>query len=47
MLTNLKNDEQRFTVRNVFCLHMDYSSFFGGKLTVFKICNYGIVLAKV
>jgi hypothetical protein len=25
----------------------DYNSFFGGKLTMFKLCNYGIVLAKV
>jgi hypothetical protein len=36
-----------FTVRNVFCPHKDYSSFLGDKLTVFKLCNYGIVLAKV
>jgi hypothetical protein len=26
---------------------MDYSSFLGDKLTVFKLCNYGIVLAQV
>jgi hypothetical protein len=30
-----------FTVRNVFCQHKNYSSFLGGKLTVFKLCNYG------
>jgi hypothetical protein len=36
-----------FTVRNVFCPHKDYSSFLGGKLTVFIFCNYGIVLDKV
>jgi hypothetical protein len=36
-----------FTVRNIFCPHKDYSSFLGGKLIVFKLCNYGIVLAKV
>jgi hypothetical protein len=36
-----------FTVRNMFCLHNDYNSFLVGKPTVFKICNYGIVLAKV
>jgi hypothetical protein len=29
-----------FTVRNVFCPYKDYSSFLGGKLTVFKLCNY-------
>jgi hypothetical protein len=37
-----------FTVRNLFCPHKDYSSFLGGKLTVFKLCNYdkgkGVVL---
>jgi hypothetical protein len=33
--------------RNVFCPHKDYSSLLGGKLTMFKLCNYGIVLAKV
>jgi hypothetical protein len=27
-------------VRNVFCPHKDYSSFLGGKLTLFKLCNY-------
>jgi hypothetical protein len=27
------------TVRNVFCLRKDYSSFLGGKLIVFKLCN--------
>jgi hypothetical protein len=31
----------------MLCPHKDYSSFLGGKLTVFKLCNYGIVLAKV
>jgi hypothetical protein len=36
-----------FTVRNVFYLLKDYSSFLGGKLTMFKLCNYRIVLAKV
>jgi hypothetical protein len=36
-----------FVVKNVFCLHKDYSSFLGGKLTLFKLCNYRIVLAKV
>jgi hypothetical protein len=29
-----------FTVRNVFYPHKHYSSFLGGKLTVFKLCNY-------
>jgi hypothetical protein len=24
----------------MFCPHKDYSSFLGGKLTVFKLCNY-------
>jgi hypothetical protein len=28
-------------VRNMFCPHKDYSSILGGKLTVFKLCNYG------
>jgi hypothetical protein len=36
-----------FTVRNMFCPHKDYSSFLGDKVTVFKFCNYGFVLAKV
>jgi hypothetical protein len=36
-----------FTVRNVFSQRKIYSSFLGGKLTVFKLCNCGIVLAKV
>jgi hypothetical protein len=36
-----------FKVRNMFCSHKDYNSFLGGKLTVFKLCNYRIVLAKV
>jgi hypothetical protein len=36
-----------FTVRNMLCPHEDFSSFLGGKLVVFKFCNYGFVLAKV
>jgi hypothetical protein len=36
-----------FIVRNVFYPHKDYISFLGGKLIVLKLCNYGIVLAKV
>jgi hypothetical protein len=44
---NLKNDQHYFTVRNVFEPHKDYSSFIGGRLTMFKLCNYGMVLAKV
>jgi hypothetical protein len=36
-----------FTVRNMFCPHKDYNSFLCGKLTVFKLCNYGIILANV
>jgi membrane associated rhomboid family serine protease len=36
-----------FVVRNMFCPHKDYTSFLGGKLIVFKLCNYGIVLGKV
>jgi hypothetical protein len=36
-----------FMLRNVFCPHKDYSSFLGFKLTVFKLCNYRIMLAKV
>jgi hypothetical protein len=36
-----------FTVNNVFCAHKDYSSFLGGKLIVFKLCNYKIMFAKV
>jgi hypothetical protein len=47
MLTNLKNDQQYFTVRIMFCPHKDYRSFLGGRLIVFKLCSYGIVLAKV
>jgi hypothetical protein len=27
-------------VRNVFCPHKDHSSFLGGKLIMFKLCNY-------
>jgi hypothetical protein len=34
-------------VRDVFFLYKDYSSFLGGKLTMFTLCNYEIVLAKV
>jgi hypothetical protein len=34
-------------VRNVFSPHKDYSSFLGGKLTMFKLYNYEFVLAKV
>jgi hypothetical protein len=30
-----------FMVRNVFCPHKYYTSFLGGKLTMFKLCNYG------
>jgi hypothetical protein len=36
-----------FMVRNIFCSHKDYNSFLRGKLTMFKLCNYRIVLAKV
>jgi hypothetical protein len=36
---NVKNDQQHFTVRNTFC-PQNYSSFLGGKLTLFKLCNY-------
>jgi hypothetical protein len=32
---------------NMFCKHKDYSSFLGGKLTMFKFGNYGFLLAKV
>jgi hypothetical protein len=32
-----------FTVRNVFYPYKDHSSFVGGKLIMFKLCNYGIV----
>jgi hypothetical protein len=28
------------TVRNVCCPHKDHSSFLGGKLIMFKLCNY-------
>jgi hypothetical protein len=34
-------------VRNMCCPHKDCSSFLGGKLIVFKLCNYAIALAKV
>jgi hypothetical protein len=46
-LTNLKNDQQRLTLRKMFYPYKDYSSFVGGKLTMFKLCNYGFVLTKV
>jgi hypothetical protein len=36
-----------FTVRNTFCPHKDYNIFLGGKLTMFKFCNYGFVPTKV
>jgi hypothetical protein len=36
-----------FTVMNMFCPYKDYSSFLGGKLTMFKFYNYIIMLAKV
>jgi hypothetical protein len=36
-----------FMVMNVFYPHKDYSTFLGGKLTIFKLCNYEIVLAMV
>jgi hypothetical protein len=29
-----------FMVRNVFCPYKDHGSFFGDKLTLFKLCNY-------
>jgi hypothetical protein len=32
---------------NMLFPHKDYSTFLGGKLTVFKFCNYGFVLAEV
>jgi hypothetical protein len=34
-------------VRNIFCSHKYSSSFLCGKLIVFKLCNYGIMMAKV
>jgi hypothetical protein len=34
-------------VRNTLCPHKDYNSFLGGKLIVFKLCDYRIVLAKI
>jgi hypothetical protein len=40
MLMNLKMTNNVFTVRKMFYPHKDYSSFLGGKLTVFKLCNY-------
>jgi hypothetical protein len=36
-----------FTVRNMFYPHKDYNSFLDDKLTMFKLCNYEIVLAKI
>jgi hypothetical protein len=36
-----------FRARNVFCPHKDYSSFLGGKLIIFKFCNYEFVLAII
>jgi hypothetical protein len=36
-----------FTVGNTFCPHKNYSSLLGGKVIVFKLYNYEIVLAKV
>jgi hypothetical protein len=36
-----------FTVRNTFCPYKNYNSILGDKLTVFKLCNCGIVLAMV
>jgi hypothetical protein len=36
-----------FIVRNVFYPYKNYSSFLGCKLTMFKLCNYGIVMAKI
>jgi hypothetical protein len=43
----LKMTNNIFMARNMFCPHNDYSSFLGGKLTMFKLCNYEIALAKV
>jgi hypothetical protein len=34
-------------VRNVFYPHKNYNSFLGCKLRMSKLCNYGIMLAKV
>jgi hypothetical protein len=31
-----------FTVMIVYCPYKDYSSFLGGKLTAFKLCNYAL-----
>jgi hypothetical protein len=36
-----------FTVRNMFFSHKDYITFLVGNLTMFKLCNNGIVRAKV
>jgi hypothetical protein len=36
----LKMASNTFMVRNVFYPYKNYSSFLGGKLTVFKLCNY-------
>jgi hypothetical protein len=43
----LKMTNNIFTVRNVFWPHKDYSNFFGGKLTIFKFCNYRFVLTSM
>jgi hypothetical protein len=43
----LKMTNNVFTVRNIFYPHKDYSSFLSGKLTLFKLYNYGIMQAKV
>jgi hypothetical protein len=31
-----------FMVRNMFCPYKDYSSFLGGELKMFKLCNYDL-----
>jgi hypothetical protein len=36
-----------FTVMNMFFPYKDYNSFLCDKLTMFKLCNYGIMSAKV
>jgi hypothetical protein len=36
-----------FIVMNVFFPYKDYNSFLCDKLTMFKLCNYGIMSAKV
>jgi hypothetical protein len=40
MLTSFKMTNNIFTVRNIFCPYKEYSSFLGGKLTMFNLCNY-------